>query len=731
MSATVRDEGGGEERPVSAVTLNVDLGEMEGEPEELYRLATVVNIACGGHAGDDASMARAIDLALAFGAEVAAHPSYPDREGFGRKTMRIEARDLAEAIAAQCAALQRIATSRKAPQIRAVKLHGALYHDASKDPAIAQAVMEGAARGLGIGFEEVVWIGPSRGEVWSRAKARGLAYVREGFADRGLLPDGSLMPRGRPGALIEDPDRAAEQAISLARSGAVDTLCVHSDTPGAVTIARAVRRALASNGLLRGGRGADEERDDEGHDHAGRDDEGRGDEAGAPSRLHTIDVVYDGPDLDDVARALGVTRADVIAMHTGREHAVQIVGFLPGFAYMGPVDPRLVVPRRGAPRPRVEPQSVAIAGPYTGIYPIASPGGWNLIGRSLGPLPFDPSREEPFLFAPGDRVRFRAVEPSEADAPARAVHVPMELTDPEGPALVIARAAGLATIQDAGRIGFVSRGVPPSGPLDPDLFDEANRALGNDRGAAAIELCAGSLVVRARGDVTISIDGDPPIALADGEEIRVGEGDRAVRYVAVRGGIEAPLVLGSRSTLLSARIGGMEGRVLRRGDVLRIDSGGRPVGSRSGGPTDDETPPAPKEKTTAREDAPSLAEGAEEDAIFIDVGPHLARFPEGAWEVLLRSEWRVSRLVDRTGMRLEGASIPRLGGDIGAPTPMCRGAIQVTTDGTPIVLGPDHPTTGGYPVIAIVRAACFGRLARKRPGERVRFFASPGCKPRG
>ncbi|MFO0589404.1 MAG: LamB/YcsF family protein [Polyangiaceae bacterium] len=698
---------------MGAVTLNVDLGEMEGEPEELYRLATVVNIACGGHAGDDASMARAIDLAIANGAEIAAHPSYPDRPNFGRATMAIAPGDLGEAIAAQCAALQRIATARGAGRIRAVKLHGALYHDASRDPAIAEAVMEGAARGLG--RDDVVWIGPSRGEVWTRAQARGLGYVREGFADRGTLPDGSLVPRGRPGALIEDPDRAAEQAIALAKSGDVDSLCVHSDTPGAVTIARAVRRALESNALLRSGGKAE-------GDASGGEGDAPGGEGDAPSRLHTIDVVYDGPDLDDVARALGVTKADVIAMHTGREHPVQIIGFLPGFAYMGPVDPRLVLPRRGAPRPRVEPQSVAIAGPYTGIYPIASPGGWNLIGRSVGPLPFDPSREEPFLFAPGDRVRFRAAEASDAPiskketstraasatgdaAPREDIGTSDDTAAPERPALVLARAAGIATIQDAGRFGFLSRGVPPSGPLDPELFDAANRALANDRDAAAIELCAGSLVVRARGGVTISIDGEPPITLADGEEIRVGEGERAVRYVAVRGGVDVPSLLGSRSTLLSARIGGLEGRVLRKDDVLGVGSGGRPLESRSGGPHPDVALPA----------------GQEESEIWIDVGPHLARFPEGAFDVLLRSEWRVSRLVDRTGMRLEGASIPRSGGDVGAPTPMRRGAIQVTTDGTPIVLGPDHPTTGGYPVIATVRGECFGRLARRRPGEGVRF----------
>lgn len=228
----------------TAVTLNVDLGEIDGEPDELYRIATVVNVACGGHAGDLRSMARAVVLAAASGAQIAAHPSYPDRAGFGRRTITMAPAELRGAVATQCAALQQIASG----SVRSVKLHGALYHDASGDPVIAAAVMEGAT--LGLGTPALTWIGPARGALRERASALGLAYAREGFADRGMAPDGSLLPRGQPGALIEDPERAAEQAVALGRSGEVDTLCVHSDTPGALAIARAVRAALVQNRLL-------------------------------------------------------------------------------------------------------------------------------------------------------------------------------------------------------------------------------------------------------------------------------------------------------------------------------------------------------------------------------------------------------------------------------------------------------------------------------------------------
>ncbi len=264
------------------VTLNVDIGELADEPEELYRIATVVNVACGGHAGDAASMARAVTLAREAGAEIAAHPSYPDREGFGRTTMAIAPEALRASIESQCAALQAIAGG----SVRAVKLHGALYHDAARDPVIAEAVLRGAMTGLGVRPADtargdrsdateppiggpltvvregatmrpadLAWVGPSHGAIASTARAAGLAYVREAFADRGILPNGSLIPRGQPGALIVDPERAAAQAVALARAGDADTLCVHSDTPNAVAIARAVRRALDAEGLLRSVRG--------------------------------------------------------------------------------------------------------------------------------------------------------------------------------------------------------------------------------------------------------------------------------------------------------------------------------------------------------------------------------------------------------------------------------------------------------------------------------------------
>jgi KipI family sensor histidine kinase inhibitor len=130
----------------------------------------------------------------------------------------------------------------------------------------------------------------------------------------------------------------------------------------------------------------------------------------AARRVHLVRTVYDGPDLEDAARALGLLPGELAKKHAAREYGVELLGFLPGFAYLAELDPALVLPRRGAPRPRVPPGSVAIAGRYTGIYPLLSPGGWHLIGRAVDAVLFDSGREPPSLFETGDRVKFVSVD---------------------------------------------------------------------------------------------------------------------------------------------------------------------------------------------------------------------------------------------------------------------------------------------------------------------------------
>jgi UPF0271 protein len=165
---------------------------------------------------------------------IGAHPSYPDREGFGRRTIAIAPDVLAGEIERQCSALGAIAGD-----VRWMKPHGALYHDVAVRPELASALVRGTVAALG---SRVTVIGPRAGALRDAASSAGLPYLREGFADRRARADGTLVPRDQPGALVTEPAAAAAQARALVAE--VDAICVHGDTPGALTIARAVREAL-------------------------------------------------------------------------------------------------------------------------------------------------------------------------------------------------------------------------------------------------------------------------------------------------------------------------------------------------------------------------------------------------------------------------------------------------------------------------------------------------------
>lgn len=224
---------------MTPVRLGIDLGERPGEPEGLWDAAHLAHVACGGHAGDAASMAEAIARCLRRCAWAGAHPSYPDREGFGRRSVAMSNAALEEEVRRQCAALGEVGWWLKVP-LRHAKPHGALYHAAAEDPGVARAFVAGVRSALG----PVAIVGPPSGALAEAAAREGMAYWREGFTDRGYDADGRLLPRGVPGALIEDPAEAARQAGALVERGGVDVLCVHGDTPRALAVARAVRAAL-------------------------------------------------------------------------------------------------------------------------------------------------------------------------------------------------------------------------------------------------------------------------------------------------------------------------------------------------------------------------------------------------------------------------------------------------------------------------------------------------------
>ncbi len=246
---------------IREVDLNCDAGESYGpwpmgDDETLIPLMTSVNIACGAHAGDPLVMRRTLLLAKHHNVAVGAHPGYPDLHGFGRRAMPLAPEEVNAWTLAQLGALDAMARDGGV-RLQHVKPHGALYNTAADDDAHATAIV----RAVCMFNPELVLVARAGSLVVAVARAAGLRVAEEAFADRGYDPTGKLLPRSHANALLRDPQRAAERAVELLRTGTLtaadgtvlllrpQTLCVHSDTEGAATIAAAVRSALLDAGI--------------------------------------------------------------------------------------------------------------------------------------------------------------------------------------------------------------------------------------------------------------------------------------------------------------------------------------------------------------------------------------------------------------------------------------------------------------------------------------------------
>jgi UPF0271 protein len=221
------------------IDLNADLGEGVTDDAGLLAVVTSANVACGFHAGDADVMRAVCEGAAALGVVVGAQVSYRDREGFGRRPMDVAADLLAEWVAEQIGTLAEIA-GRAGTRVAYVKPHGALYNRAADDEDQAAAVLRGS--------DELPVLGLPGSALLRLAAAQGRDVVPEGFPDRGYTPEGRLVPRTEPGALVHGADRVAANAVALAEAGVVRTVCVHGDSPDAVASAQAVRRALLAAG---------------------------------------------------------------------------------------------------------------------------------------------------------------------------------------------------------------------------------------------------------------------------------------------------------------------------------------------------------------------------------------------------------------------------------------------------------------------------------------------------
>lgn len=463
----------------------------------------------------------------------------------------------------------------------------------------------------------------------------------------------------------------------------------------------------------------------------------------APGRELEIPTVYDGADLADVAELLGWSVEEVVRRHTSARFVVGFVGFAPGFAYLTCDDPGLVVPRRATPRTRVPVGAVAMAGPYSGVYPRESPGGWQLVGHTDVAV-WDAERDPPAVWRPGDRVRFVDVGTSRRRRPdarqaAGLDHVGSRVSVrrsglPSGNraaerirALEVVAPGVLTVVEDLGRSGVAEMGVSTSGALDARSLRAANRAVGNPVGSAGLET-VGGLRLRAHAALVVAVtgamasltvhprDGGPPrevplataVALADGEELDVGTPTRGQRcYVAVRGGFDVVPTLGSRSTDVLAGLGPAP---LRAGDVL-------PVGR------DDGTAVALGD--IGARDPQELPTAGDVVTLPLLLGPRDDWFEAASLARLGNQEWEVTARSNRVGLRLAGPeSLWRAEAfrDAELPSEGCvTGALQVPSDGQPVLFLADHPLTGGYPVIGAVPSSDVGTAGQLPPGSRVRF----------
>jgi KipI family sensor histidine kinase inhibitor len=457
----------------------------------------------------------------------------------------------------------------------------------------------------------------------------------------------------------------------------------------------------------------------------------------APPRLVEIPVCYGGehgPDLELIAAKIQKSPGDVAALHAGADYQVHAIGFAPGFPYLGGLPPELATPRRDTPRPRVPAGSIGIGGMQTGIYPLETPGGWNIIGRTPLRL-FDVERAEPSLLRTGDQVKFRSVTSAEfetlsADAGSSDRVGPSATATAQNPeehhsnhsreyasrahtkrvsGVEVLRAGMFTTVQDLGRRGHRAEGVPLSGGADIFALRVANLLVGNHEREAVLEFTLVGPELKFLHDTVIAIGGAEfgklprwrPIAVRAGATVKIGPARNGCRgYLAIAGGIDVAPVLGSRSTYVRGRLGGHEGRRLLNGDMLAV----------------------PEVRRTFRDhwriDERILPRYSALAIVRVVPGEHLDQF-DPAW---MSAVFKVSTQSDRMGVRMIGEPLQRrVAGDLPS-SPVAPGTVQVPPDGRPIVLLADAQIIGGYPQVAHVISVDLPVVSQLRPGDEVRFI---------
>ena len=409
---------------------------------------------------------------------------------------------------------------------------------------------------------------------------------------------------------------------------------------------------------------------------------------------------FDGEDLAFVAQQTGLNKEELIERFTRDTYHVYALGFTPGFPFMGELDEVLRLPRRQTPRSKVPPNSVAIANAQVGVYPLESPGGWHLLGRSLQNI-YDPNRAEPLLLEPGDSVRFTPSD--EQSEPLATSHELLPKT-PERPFARVLEPGLQDLVVDKGRFMAGRFGFARGGPLDAKLANLANKLLGNPENAPLLELTlTGARLELLRSSVLcltgwalapylngVALNPFAAFAVKRGDVLSFEPTSQDCRaYLAVAGGIDAQTFMDSASVDVRSKLG----RTLETDDILGLANDYKPAFKRSFVPHVCKT---------------------ERAILRLIKGPQAN--PD-ALAALCDNTFTVGR-ADRMGVALEGADIP--GGEVlSEAVPL--GAVQITSGGTPVILLNDRGTLGGYTKPALVHPGDLHKVAQLRPGARLRF----------
>ena len=423
-------------------------------------------------------------------------------------------------------------------------------------------------------------------------------------------------------------------------------------------------------------------------------------------KIHDVPVRYggdSGPDFDAVCRDHAIDSKTLIQLHTEPEYVVTAIGFIPGFPYLEGLPKTLETPRLSTPRRHVPAGSVGIGGSQTGVYPFETPGGWHLIGRTDTTF-FDLRSSPPALLQPGDRVHFYETNHVNTQ-PDHAATIASKCVRSKD--IMILEPGLMTTVQDLGRSGFRSSGVPSSGAADRVSAILANSILGNPENAAVLEYTLLGPTLQFKTDCFIAIAGATnnslarlrPIRVRQGDTVHLGHVTKGCRgYLAVAGGICVQPVLNSCSTYMAAKFGGYDGRSLQAGDQLAI---GEPLVTSFSTTWSlaNDVAPLPKSPCTLR---------------ILTEGPVSA-----AHRAMTNTTMDVSAQSDRMGIRFHGA-LPPLPA-ISLSRAVLPGTVQLPPDGSPILLLCDAQTIGGYPVLGHIIAADLPRAAQLCPGDTVCF----------